>query len=296
MSVGSDFATVPLSRKLALIGGAAMFIVLFFPWFGVDFGDFANLVGSEGETENGWWGGVGLLAGVSAILLVGWELLRLFGQSPKLNFSADMITAVLAAMTAVFGLIQFFRALSYGGDVEDLEELGIEGPDAGPRWGAFLGLLIVLLLAYAAYLAFQSATRGPAVTAGEPGGSADAAGSVWTAGAGGAAGAGTAAAADDAATPATEPDASTDRVENPTAAAEDTADNTASAAAETLDDASTPPLVLSMPPHPRSVRPRARRPADPATQSAEPAEAADTTSPLDTPDTSDTSDTPPTER
>ncbi len=206
MSVGSDLAALSLARKLALVGGVGLFIVLFFPWVGVDFGDLGDLVDLDNFTDNGW-DGVGVLAGVFAIALVAWELIRLFGQAPKLNVSPDYVTAGLAALAALFGLIQFFRALTYGGDLEDdFESLGIEGPNAGPRFGAFLGLLFVLVLAYAAFLAFQSGSRRPVA----PGDEEPAAGeSPWPppadAGTGGAAAGGAAAGGAAAGEPAADP-------------------------------------------------------------------------------------------
>ena len=286
MSVGSDLSALPLGRKLALIGGLGFFIVLFFPWVGVDAGDLADLVDVESVTDNGW-DGVGVLAGVFAIALVAWELIRLFGRAPKLSVSADYITAGLAVLTALFGLIQFFRALTYDAnipeDVEaEFESLGIEGPDAGPRFGAFLGLLFVLVLAYAAYLLFRSGSRESVSES--AGGMAGAGESPWppadTGAAGGVAGAGAAAAAGGAAAGAAafgDPDDIADTVDSTRSEAADTVDTAASSAAEAVGEPADEPFTEHV--------------------SAEPAAAPDPTSPLDAViDEPDRPDIPPTER
>jgi hypothetical protein len=67
----------------------------------------------------------------------------------------DLVTAVLAGLTALFTIIQFFRALTSGGDVDEAELLGGD-IDAGAGYAAWIGLVLALVLAYVAYLAFTS--------------------------------------------------------------------------------------------------------------------------------------------
>ncbi|NED98753.1 hypothetical protein [Phytoactinopolyspora halotolerans] len=146
-SNGFDIKSVPLYRQIALIGGAVLVISLFFPWWrvSVDAGSF----GGGSASESGW-NGIGVLIGILALLLIVWELLRVFGAAAQINFNHDVITAGLAALTALFGVIQFIRSLTYGGGAPP-------GVSTGPHFGAFLILICSGLLGFAAFLAFQGA-------------------------------------------------------------------------------------------------------------------------------------------
>ncbi|NED95398.1 hypothetical protein G1H11_08730 [Phytoactinopolyspora alkaliphila] len=149
MSGTFDVKSLPLYRQIALFGGALLFISLFLPWWRV------SITGGPSGSESGW-NGLGTLAGLLVILLIAWEVLRVLGQAAQVKFNQDLITAALAGLIALFGVIQFIRALTYGGGIPS----GF-GVSAGPGFGAYLILVFSLALGYAAYLAFQAA-GGPA--------------------------------------------------------------------------------------------------------------------------------------
>jgi hypothetical protein len=148
----SGLAGLPLHRKLALGAAVLLFVDLFLPWVTASI-SIPDVI-DQTESGNGW-DGVGVLVGILALALVAWEVARLLGVVPRLSVNHDLITAVLAGLTALFTIIQFFRALTSGGDVDEAELLGGD-IDAGAGYAAWIGLVLALVLAYVAYLAFTS--------------------------------------------------------------------------------------------------------------------------------------------
>ncbi|WP_166346607.1 hypothetical protein [Phytoactinopolyspora limicola] len=146
MSNSFDIKSLPLARQIALLGGLLLFISLFFPWVraSADMGGFGSVSGSASG-----WDGIGTLVGILVILLVAWEAARLLGVTSQVKINADLVTAGLAALTALFGLIQFIRSLT--------QSPGIPGVSVGPHIGAFLILILSAALGYAAFLSYQSA-------------------------------------------------------------------------------------------------------------------------------------------
>ncbi|MGH8775217.1 MAG: hypothetical protein ACRDWI_08605 [Jiangellaceae bacterium] len=131
METTSGFAALPLYRKIALGAAVLLFIDLFLPWLSVSFFD-------ESVTANAWDSGLGTFAGILLIALIVWEVLRLTGNAPEFGVKHDLVTAGLAVLIALFTLILFFDVLG---------DTGI---------GAWIGLVLLLALGYAAFLAFTA--------------------------------------------------------------------------------------------------------------------------------------------
>jgi hypothetical protein len=148
----SGLAGLPLHRKLALGAAVLLFVDLFLPWVTASI-SIPDVI-DQTESGNGW-DGVGVLVGILALALIAWEVARLLGVVPRLSVNYDLVTAVLTGLTALFTIIQFFRALTSGGDVDEAELLGGD-IDAGAGYAAWIGLVLALVLAYVAYLAFTS--------------------------------------------------------------------------------------------------------------------------------------------
>ncbi|HZA61191.1 MAG TPA: hypothetical protein VE754_05835 [Actinomycetota bacterium] len=132
---GFDMRGLTMGQKAALIAGAVLFIALFFPWNSAGGGSFAG-IDIPGISINGW-NGMGVIAGVLALALLVWEGLNAAGALANVQAPKAQISAGLAAGAALFAIIRFFQALE------------------GVAFGAFLGLLAALALAYAAWLRFQ---------------------------------------------------------------------------------------------------------------------------------------------
>jgi ABC-type amino acid transport system permease subunit len=137
---------------LALGAAVLLFVDLFLPWVTASI-SIPDII-DQTESGNGW-DGVGVLAGILALALIAWEVARLLGVVPRLSVNHDLVTAVLAGLTALFTIIQFFRALTSDVDVDEADLLGGD-IDAGAGYAAWIGLVLALVLAYVAYLAFTS--------------------------------------------------------------------------------------------------------------------------------------------
>lgn len=148
VSSNFDVKALPRYRQILLFGSAAMFVALLFPWVGVSFS------GQSLGSANGW-NGLGTFIGFLVIILIAWEVLRSLGMLGQINVSHDLVSAGLAALIALFCVIQFFRAFSSG--------WGLAGGGTYPHIGAYLGLVLAAALAYAAVTAFRTAGGAAAV-------------------------------------------------------------------------------------------------------------------------------------
>jgi hypothetical protein len=113
-------------RALLPAAGAVLLADLFLSWQQACFDTGA---GSVCAARSGWHG-IGVLAGLLAIALVAWEVLRTTGRAPAVPTSPQVVSAALALATAAVGVITF---LSH---------------DEARHWPAWLGLLLVLLIAF----------------------------------------------------------------------------------------------------------------------------------------------------
>lgn len=135
---GFDMARVSMGSKGLLITGVLLFIALFFPW--EDFGgEVEDVFGVDvpGATVNGF-NGVGVIVAILVIGLLVWEGLIAAGVTMNLGTTSPaLISAVIGGATVLFALIKFLTSLD------------------AIAWGAFLGLVLALAMAYAAYVRFQ---------------------------------------------------------------------------------------------------------------------------------------------
>jgi hypothetical protein len=131
---GFDVSRLTMGQKILFVTGAVFLIVLFLPW--EDFGFGISLSG---------FSGIGVLAGLLVIGLLVWEGINVAGVNLNLNISAALIGAALAGATVLFGLIRFLTALS-----------------PSPGFGAWLGLIVLIGMAYGAFVRFQESQTGEA--------------------------------------------------------------------------------------------------------------------------------------
>ncbi|HMG31491.1 MAG TPA: hypothetical protein VK585_15370 [Jiangellaceae bacterium] len=134
MATTPGFAELPLYRKLAIGGAVLLFIDLFLPWLSISVEDL-----DISASANAWDSGLGTLIGILLIVLIAWEVLRLTGNAPEFGMKHDLVTAVLAGVIALLTLFLFFDVLG---------DTGI---------GAWLGLILLIVMGYVAYLAFAAA-------------------------------------------------------------------------------------------------------------------------------------------
>jgi hypothetical protein len=140
---GFDMARASTASKIILVAALLLFIDLFFPWQGIDFGDVGEAFGISGNISG--FNGLGILVAILCIATIAWEIMLLAGVNINLGTTSPvLISAILAGVTAAFTIISFLTKLT------------------AIKWGAFVGLILALVLAYGAYMRYtESQTAAP---------------------------------------------------------------------------------------------------------------------------------------
>lgn len=126
---GFDWGRLTMGQKGVLITGVLLFIDLFLPWNKV--GECPFCVSVNG------WSGLGVIAGLLVLALLVWEGLNTAGALATVTAPRALITAALAAGAALFALLRALFDLSFS------------------TFGLWLGIILALALAYAAYVRYQ---------------------------------------------------------------------------------------------------------------------------------------------
>jgi hypothetical protein len=141
---GFDMARMSTGTKILIAGCLLLFIDLFFPWQGVDFGDLGEIFGEASVNVSGF-NGLGILVAILAIATIAWEGMQAGGVKMNMGtMSPALVGAILGGLTAAFTIIAFLTKLS------------------AIKWGAFVGLILGLVVAYGAYVRFQESKVGGA--------------------------------------------------------------------------------------------------------------------------------------
>ena len=149
---GVDWNRLSMGSKGLLVSSLILLISLFLPW--------QTIPGCE-ETASGilavscslsGFAGLGALVALLAIGVLVWEGMLAAGVKISTGtMSPALIGAIAGAATAAFALIKFLTSLGGG-------TLGAYKV----TWGAFVGLVALLAVAYAAYVRFQESKVGTA--------------------------------------------------------------------------------------------------------------------------------------
>mgnify|MGYP005840935999 CR=1 FL=1 len=135
----SGFDVSKLSMGSKVLGGSSILLLIFsfFAWQKVCVFEIACASASM-------WGGdgsvFGLLAGIGLIALIAWEVAGAAGALGSLNLGQPpaRISAYLGFAVAALTIVKFIFALSQS-----------------PAFGAFIGLILALGIAYGAWMRFQ---------------------------------------------------------------------------------------------------------------------------------------------
>jgi hypothetical protein len=122
-----NFRRLSPPEQIVFVGAIVALIVSFLDWQQV----CVSIVNAcAGASE---WNGVGTVAALLIVVLLGWEVARLLGKDPELgSVTPGQVSAVLALLLLVFTLITF---LSH---------------DEARHWPAWIGLLAAIVIAVAA--------------------------------------------------------------------------------------------------------------------------------------------------
>ena len=114
----------------AVLGGSVLYLIFsFFDWQQAC-GNVGGIDYCVGRTE---WNGIGVIAGLLAIALIAWEVIRLLGMKIELgSFSPQLLSVALAVGLLVFTVITFL----------DHNEIR--------HWPSWIGLLLSIVIAGAA--------------------------------------------------------------------------------------------------------------------------------------------------
>jgi hypothetical protein len=121
-----DISKITNGAKLVLGATILFLIVSFFSWFSYAGNGVWNM-----------WHGVGVLAGLLAIVLLAWEAVNLYGIRVGIPLHPAMTGAVLAVLVLIFAFIRFIS--TPGGD------LGAAA-GVGRTFWAWLGLALAILI------------------------------------------------------------------------------------------------------------------------------------------------------
>lgn len=132
MSTSSELSALSAPRKLLLGSGVLLLINSFLPWYSIS-------VLGQSITNNGW-NQLGTLVWIVLIATLVWEGVRIARVAPVEGPRADLITAGLAGLTLVLGVIYVLIRLFDG-------HLGI---------GFWLGVLLFIVFGLATAQQFQA--------------------------------------------------------------------------------------------------------------------------------------------
>ena len=144
---GFDLARVGAADRILAGGGAALFIDCFLSW--QRFACAARVLGVQVcATANAWQGNAvvaGVLMGFLAFLLTAAVMAAVLGVTVPFAVRSSSIVQGLAWATVAIGLIKFLVVLAHR-----------------PHLGAWLGLVLLVAIAYGAWMKYQETQAGPA--------------------------------------------------------------------------------------------------------------------------------------
>ena len=136
------FNELTTGAKLVLGATVAFLIVSFFNWYEADLGGLEDVAGVDAGVS--MWNGVGVIAGLVAIVLLVWQAIRLANIDLEIGLTPAMITAALAALLLIFTVIRV-----------------LDGYEFADRtiW-LWLGLLLAVVIAVGAWMNMQASGQG----------------------------------------------------------------------------------------------------------------------------------------
>ena len=136
------FNELTTGAKLVLGATIAFLIVSFFNWYEADLGGLEDIAGVDAGVS--LWNGVGVIAGLIAVVLLVWQAIRLANINLEIGMTPAMITTALAALLLLFTLIRV-----------------IDGYELADRtiW-LWLGLALAVLIAVGAWMNMQASSEG----------------------------------------------------------------------------------------------------------------------------------------
>jgi hypothetical protein len=132
------FNELTTGAKLVLGATIVFLIVSFFNWYEADLGGLEEVAGIDAGVS--MWNGVGVIAGLIAIVLLVWQAIRLANIDLEIGVTPAMITAALALLLLIFTVIRV-----------------IDGYEFADRtiW-LWIGLVLAIVIAVGAWMNMQA--------------------------------------------------------------------------------------------------------------------------------------------
>ena len=145
-----DTTRISFGEMIAGVGGLALFIVMWLPWYGL-----SADIGFASINFNAWesFDLIDIILFLVALVAVGAVAARAAGAVPTLPVPIGQIVAAAGALAVL--LILYRLIDTPGGDTA-------EGIDVTRKVGAFLGLLAAAAIAFGGYTAMQEEATGRA--------------------------------------------------------------------------------------------------------------------------------------
>lgn len=150
-----DFSRVRTGEMIAGISGVALFVFMFFNWFGIEAdggeveapGGFEFDVATEGGSFSAWesFDFIDIVLLLAVIAAVGLLVLSATQASVSLPVATSAITAGLGILATILVLYR----------VIDPPQLGFEGLDVSRKVGVYLGLIASAGIAIGGWMAMQ---------------------------------------------------------------------------------------------------------------------------------------------
>jgi hypothetical protein len=142
-----DTGRLRTGELVAAVSGLALLIIMFLPWFGIDFGGGETIEGLDvslpevSEDFNAWesFDFIDLVLFVTAVVAVGLGVATAMSQTVSLPVASSAITAGLGILATV---LIIYRILDPVGD-------------ADRKYGIFLGLIAAVGIAYGGWRSMQ---------------------------------------------------------------------------------------------------------------------------------------------
>lgn len=161
---GFDIAKVTMASKIVMVAGILLLVDSFLSWQKVCASDILGDLGGVGDicAKANAWGGTGgwagLIMGILLIVLLIWEGIQLANMPMNLSIGVtpSQGTAYLGFAVAGFGLLKFILAVTNE-----------------PALGAWIGLILLIAIAYGSWMKLQepdAVAAPPAAPGGTDGG------------------------------------------------------------------------------------------------------------------------------
>ena len=98
-------ARASTASKIILVAAILLFIDLFFPWQGVDLGEFGEAFGVSGNVSG--FNGLGILVAILCIAVIAWEIMLMAGVNINMGTTSPILVSAIHAARSNFSAVEW---------------------------------------------------------------------------------------------------------------------------------------------------------------------------------------------